>query len=204
MESQTADRGARFAAYIQARRFDPPRPLLVTAASLVERKQHALDVGAGALNATRYLLSAGFAHVTALDASPNAKTLVSELPPEQVTFVLSRFEDYDFPARSSDLVNAEFSLPFINRVSFDAVFYKILDSVNYGGIFTGQLFGINDSWNVENSGMSFHTRQEAEHYFRRFELLSLSEEDHLGTTKLGEPKHWHIFHIIARLSRQRG
>ena len=38
-------------------------------------------------------------------------------------------------------------------------------------------------------------------YFRGFELLSLSEEDHPGTTKLGEPKHWHIFHIIARLSR---
>jgi tellurite methyltransferase len=66
-----------------------------------------------------------------------------------------------------------------------------------GGIFTGQLFGTNDSWNVENSGMSFHTRAEVEAFFRGFELIHLEEEDHPGTTKLGEPKHWHIFHIIA-------
>ena len=67
------DRSGRFAAYIEARKFDPPRPLLIKAVGLVERKQQALDAGAGALNATKYLLSAGFAHVTALDASPGAQ-----------------------------------------------------------------------------------------------------------------------------------
>ncbi|MBV8776111.1 MAG: hypothetical protein JO258_02835, partial [Alphaproteobacteria bacterium] len=54
-------RSERFAAYIAARRFDPPRPLLMRAAALAEPKDHALDAGAGALNATKYLLSAGFA-----------------------------------------------------------------------------------------------------------------------------------------------
>ncbi len=73
---------ARFASYIEARRFDPPRPLLIKAAALVERREHALDAGAGALNATKYLLSAGFAHVTALDASPHAQKIAEELPPE--------------------------------------------------------------------------------------------------------------------------
>ena len=67
-----------------------------------------------------------------------------------------------------------------------------------GGIFTGQLFGTNDSWNVENSGMSFHTRSEAAGYFAKFEIRELTEEDHPGTTKLGDAKHWHIFHIVAR------
>jgi tellurite methyltransferase len=37
-----------------------------------------------------------------------------------------------------------------------------------------------------------------EAYFTEFELIELAEEDHPGTTKLGEPKHWHIFHIIGR------
>jgi cyclopropane fatty-acyl-phospholipid synthase-like methyltransferase len=198
-----ANRAARFASYIKARRFDPPRPLLIKAAALVERREHALDAGAGALNATKYLLSAGFAHVTALDASPHAQKIAEELPPEQVTFVLSRFEDFEFPENPYDLVNAEFSLPFMNREHFAPVFAKLLNSVRDGGIFTGQLFGINDSWNVENSGMSFHTRAEVEEFFRDFELLQLEEEDHPGTTKLGEPKHWHIFHIIASPGRRR-
>jgi tellurite methyltransferase len=198
-----ASRTARFASYIEARRFDPPRPLLIKAAALVERREHALDAGAGALNATKYLLSAGFAHVTALDASPHAQKIAEELPPERVTFVLSRFEDFVFPENSYDLVNAEFTLPFINRGHFAPVFTKLLNSVRDGGIFTGQLFGTNDSWNVENSGMSFHTRAEVEALFRDFELLQFEEEDHPGTTKLGEPKHWHIFHIIASPGRRR-
>ena len=200
MESRQSEqpRAARFADYIEARRFDPPRPLLMKATELVSRKERALDAGAGALNATKYLLSAGFAHVTALDAAPRARDVASELADGRLKFVLSRFEDFDFPASRYDLVNAEFSLPFMNRTAFAPTFTRLLSSVKPGGIFTGQLFGPSDSWNVENSGMTFLTRAEAEAFLRDFEVLQVEEEDHPGTTKLGEPKHWHIFHIIAK------
>jgi tellurite methyltransferase len=203
MDTTEANRSARFASYIEARRFDPPRQLLIKAAALVDRREHALDAGAGALNATKYLLSAGFGHVTALDASPHAKKIAEGFPRGQVGFVLSRFEDFEFPENYYDLVNAEFSLPFIHRDHFVPVFAKLLNSVKNGGIFTGQLFGTNDSWNVDNSGMNFHTRAEVEEFFCNFELIHLEEEDHPGTTKLGEPKHWHIFHIIAVPGRPR-
>jgi SAM-dependent methyltransferase len=200
MESRHSEepREARFARYIEARRFDPPRPLLIKAVALADQKEHALDGGAGALNATKYLLSAGFAQVTALDAAPRARDVAAELADDRVTFVLSRFEAFDFPANRYDLVNAEFSLPFISSSDFAPTFNRLLRSVKPGGIFTGQLFGPRDSWNVENSGMSFHTRAEAEAFFRDFDLVHFEEEDHPGTTKLGEPKHWHIFHIIAQ------
>ena len=192
------NRSERFAAYIAARRFDPPRALLMRAAGLVTRKDHALDAGAGALNATKYLLSAGFAHVTALDAAPASQQVAAELPPDQVTFALSRFEDFAFPAEAYDLVNAEFSLPFIRAENFAAVFARLLGSVRPGGLFTGQLFGLHDSWNKPDSGMNFHSRAGVEALLRGFDLLSIEEEDHPGKTKLGEDKHWHIFHIIAR------
>lgn len=193
-----AQRGERFAAYIEARRFDPPRPLLMRAASLAQRKDHALDAGAGALNATKYLLSAGFAQVTAIDSAPASQRAAAELPPEQVNFVLSRFEDFAFPADAYDLVNAEFALPFIRVENFAAVFAQLLGSVRPRGLFTGQLFGPNDSWNKPESGMNFHARAAVEALLRGFVLLELEEEDHPGKTKLGEDKHWHIFHIIAR------
>ena len=197
--SQTeSNRPERFAAYIEARRFDPPRPLLMRAASLAERKDHALDAGAGALNATKYLLSAGFAQVTAFDSAPASQRAAAELPPEQVNFVPSRFEDFAFPADAYDLVNAEFALPFIRAENFAAVFARLLGSVRPRGLFTGQLFGPNDSWNVADSGMNFHPRAAVEGLLRDFELVELEEEDHPGKTKLGEDKHWHIFHIIAR------
>ncbi|HEV2187171.1 MAG TPA: class I SAM-dependent methyltransferase [Stellaceae bacterium] len=193
-----SNRSERFAAYIAARRFDPPRPLLMRAAALTVTKDHALDAGAGALNATKYLLSAGFAHVTALDSAPASQKAAEELPPDRVTFVLSRFEDFAYPARAYDLVNAEFSLPFIRRENFAAVFAALLGSVKPGGLFTGQLFGLNDSWNTPESGMNFHARDEVERLLRGFDVLELEEEDHPGKTKLGEAKHWHIFHLIAR------
>ncbi|HWB52006.1 MAG TPA: class I SAM-dependent methyltransferase [Stellaceae bacterium] len=191
-------RAERFAAYIEARRFDPPRPLLMRAAALAQPKAHALDAGAGALNATKYLLSAGFAHVTALDAAPASEKLAAELPPEQVTFALSRFEDFAFPAAAFDLVNAEFSLPFVHRDRAPAVFAKLLASVKPDGLFTGQLFGPNDSWNTPETGMNFQSRGDVENLLRGWETLELEEEEHPGRTKLGEPKHWHIFHILAR------
>jgi tellurite methyltransferase len=193
-----SNRPGRFAAYIAARRSDPPRPLLLKAAALVDLKDHALDAGAGALNATTYLLDAGFAHVTALDASPEARKVAEELPPDRVTFVLSRFEDFAFPSDAYDLVNAEFSLPFIAPGNFAPVFTRLLAAVKPGGIFTGQLFGPHDSWNTPESGMSFFPRPDIEGFLRGFELLQLDEENHPGTTKLGEPKHSHIFHILAR------
>lgn len=200
-QNEGGDRSARFDAYIAARRFDPPRPLLQSAAALAERKERALDVGAGALNATKYLLSAGFAHVTALDASPRSQEIAQELPPERVTFILARIEDYDFPVACYDLVNAEFCLPFIRPDAFAATFRRLLDAVAPGGIFTGQLFGPRDSWNVAGSGMSFHSRVEVEALLHGLDLLTCQEEDHPGTTKLGDAKHWHIFHLIARKPR---
>jgi tellurite methyltransferase len=194
------NRPERFAAYIAARRFDPPRPLLMRAAGFADPKDHALDAGAGALNATKYLLDVGFARVTALDSAPASQQVGKELPPEQVTFVLSRFEDFSYPANAYDLVNAEFSLPFIRRENFARVFAGLLGSVKPGGLFTGQLFGLNDSWNTPETGMNFHARSEVERLLRGFEIIELEEEDHPGKTKLGEPKHWHIFHILARRS----
>ena len=202
IRSQTeGNRPERFAAFIEASRFDPPRPLLTRAVGLARSKDRALDAGAGALNATKYLISAGFAHVTALDASPASQRVAAELPPDQVSFILTPFENFAFPDRSFDLVNAEFSLPFIRRGEFAAVFAALLGSVRPAGVFAGQLFGPNDSWNTPESSMNFHSHDEVVRLLGGFDIVELDEEDHPGTTKLGEPKHWHIFHIIARRQR---
>lgn len=192
------NRSQRFAAYIEARRFDPPRPLLTRAASLAAAKNHALDAGAGALNATKYLLSAGFGHVTALDSAAASQQVAAELPPDRVSFVLSRFEDFAFPISAYDLANAEFCLPFVNPGDFPSVFAALLGSVKPGGIFTGQLFGVHDSWNKPETAMNFHARGDVERLMAGWQITELEEEDHPGKTKLGEDKHWHIFHILAR------
>ena len=69
------------------------------------------------------------------------------------------------------------------------VFAALLGSVKPAGLFTGQLFGLNDSWNTPESGMNFHSRSDVEQLLRGWTVLDLTEEDRPGKTKLGEDKH---------------
>jgi len=46
--------------------------------------------------------------------------------------------------------------------------------------------------------MTFHTRAEAEALFRVFELERFEEVEEDGETVLKNPKHWHVFHVVAR------
>jgi hypothetical protein len=46
--------------------------------------------------------------------------------------------------------------------------------------------------------MTFVTRERAEELLRGLEVVELREEDADSHTADGSPKHWHIFHILAR------
>lgn len=176
----------------------PPRPLLVKALPFVSEKNSALDLGAGALNDAQYLLSEGFEHVTALDSSPIAQEVADTLPPEHFLYVISTYENFDFKKEAYDLINAQYALPFNPPESFDRVFQDIITSLKPCGVFTGQLFGIRDEWNVPNSNKSFHTKEQVENIFSDLEILGFREEEGEKPTAAGPMKHWHVFHFIAR------
>jgi tellurite methyltransferase len=46
--------------------------------------------------------------------------------------------------------------------------------------------------------MTFLTRAEAETLLSDLETIELGEEDAVGHTADGAPKHWHVFPILAR------
>ncbi len=179
----------------------PPWPLLMRAAALAPHKGRALDLGAGAGRDTRYLLEQGF-HVTAVDAEPRAVGLLAALPfsADRLHVVQSSFEDFDFAGAGAPyvLISAQFALPFIPRVHFAGVFARLKAALAPGGIFAGQLFGVRDEWNTPSRAMTSHTQAEAEALLRDLEVIELTEEDHDGTVADGSPKHWHVFHVLAR------
>jgi tellurite methyltransferase len=174
----------------------PPWPLLVRAASLASRNGSALDLGAGAGRDTRYLLDHGF-QVTAVDADPGSMAMLSALPQANLRVVQSSFEDY-FPFATYDLINSEFALPFTPWDRFAEVFSRMKAALVPGGIFAGQLFGIHDQWNTPGSTTTFLTRAEAEALLDDLETLEFTEEDADGHVADGSPKHWHVFHVLAR------
>ncbi len=183
--------------YFEQTKNNKPRPLLVKSIEFVKEKDIALDLGSGAFNDVNYLLSAGFSHVVAVDKVSVADNIIKNFLPTTVSYVISRFEDYNFMENNFDLINAQYSLPFIEKESFNKVFEKIVKSLKPEGVFVGQFFGDRDEWNKGDGKMTFHTKEEAKALLKGLEVIEFAEEEKDGNTAAGTVKHWHVFHFIV-------
>lgn len=185
-----------WAEYYDKTRNMPPRSLLITALRHVKNKNKAIDIGGGALHDTRYLLNLGF-EVTVIDNEPLLAKETEHIKSDRLNVHVTSFEDFEFGVSKYDLASAMYALPFNPPASFADVFNNIKQSLVKDGIFCGQLFGINDTWST-NSKMTFHTKEQIEKLLKGMEIIQLTEEDEDGKTANGQPKHWHLFHVIAR------
>lgn len=179
-----------------------PNPMVVGAVEILSIFKHrgkvALDLGAGAGRDSKYLLRRGY-KVTAIDRDPNAIKFLRKIKNKKLNVVQSTFEDFKFG--KYDLVSAMFSLPFTPPKHFSRVFSDLKRSIKPGGLFVGQLFGVNDQWNTPEAKdrMTFHTLEEVEKLFSDTEVINeIHEDEKDGKTTLGEPKHWHVFYITAQ------
>jgi SAM-dependent methyltransferase len=170
-----------------------PRPLLQRALPLATPKGKALDLGAGALNDARFLAENGFT-VDAVDSNPEVRSYLPENAP--ITLTISKIEDFDYPNAAYDLINAQFSLPFVAPERFTNTFQEIIASLAPGGIFCGQFFGPEDDWS-DDTAMSFHTEEEIRELLSSIEIVSLEESKKSAKTAAGKDKFWHIFDVIA-------
>ncbi len=182
--------------YYNKTRNKPPRPLLVEALKHVSRKGAAIDIGAGALNDTRFLLSQGF-EVDSLDKSSLIEQEASDIKSDMLHIFTCGFEDFNFISGKYDIASAMYALPFIDPKYFDPVFLKIKSSLNSDGVFCGQFFGLNDSWSSDTK-MTFHSKEQIENILTDMDIISLTEEEKDGPTAKGDIKHWHVFHVIAK------
>jgi len=187
--------------YVENTRDREPQPLLIEAIEHVRAKNEALDLGAGALNDTKYLLSQGFRHVTALDIEPAAQEIADALPADRFAYEIASLNDFVFMPGYYDLVNAQYALPFAAPGTLEGVFGKIKGSLTDSGIFVGQFFGDRDEWNAPQFKMSFVTEEEARELLKDLDILKFQEEEKEDIAIRGGTKHWHLFHVIARARR---
>jgi tellurite methyltransferase len=189
-------KGKDWSEYYEITKANPPSKLLVKALEHVTNKNKALDIGGGALKDTRYLLDQGF-DVTVIDKSPLMEQEANALANNKLHAFTTSFEDFDFPENEFDIASAMFALPFTGPADFVSVFTKIKDSLKTEGVFCGQFFGVNDEWS-KNPKMTFHNEAQAKDLLDGLEIISFKEIEEDSTTANGTPKHWHIFHIIAK------
>ncbi|MBE9138075.1 class I SAM-dependent methyltransferase [Nodosilinea sp. LEGE 07088] len=197
----------RWAEYYQVVTGRPPRETLLMALDHFNSEAlscsrttvgFAVDLGCGDGRDTAELLRCHW-RVLAVDGEPDAIALLRNNQNIDRTYLetrVQRFEDLTLPP-DVDLINASFCLPFCPPSHFSELWREIETALRPGGRFCGHLFGDRDSWAVFPD-LTHHTRQQIDQLLTHFEVELLNEEEHLGKTALGEEKHWHLYHIIAR------
>ncbi|MEO0988558.1 MAG: class I SAM-dependent methyltransferase [Cyanobacteria bacterium J06639_14] len=158
----------------------------------------AVDLGCGNGRDTVELLRRNW-RVLAIDGQTEAINQLRQRQDINRTYLetrVQRFESLTLPP-SVDLINASFCLPFCPASYFADMWEEIVTAIRPGGRFCGQLFGDRDSWAV-HPDITHHTLAQVKDFFAPFEIELLEEEEHPGKTPLGEERHWHLFHIVAR------
>jgi SAM-dependent methyltransferase len=175
-----------------------PSSLLIDAlAMLTERTGRALDIGAGPLNDTRFLLRAGFA-VDAVDHDPVILSLASKINERQLNAIHGDIRDLRIARESYTIAVAIHVLPFLLRSDLVVVISSIIDGLVDGGVLCCTLLGADDSWAAQRPRMTFLSRSEIDTLFSPLRWLACSELRYIGTDAQEQPKHWHVFRCILR------
>ncbi len=179
----------------------PARDTLLAALESFSKEGFAglgVDIAAGEGRDALELLRRGW-RVVATDGHPDAFPLLwSRVPEEQkarLTTVEVDFAEMQVP--DCDLVNASFALPSCRPEDFPALWIRIAGAIRTGGRFAGQFFGDRDTW-ASMPGRTHHSREEVLALLEGFEIEMMRVEERDDPPGLRKPKHWHIFHMVAR------
>ena len=187
-----------WASYYDKLRDRPPRRTVLAALDAFGERDGALavDLGCGDGRDIIEILRRGW-NVVAVDSEPAALSRLMERElPGSITPIEARFEDVPMPI-GVELVNSSFAMPLCEPERFHDLWARIVEALPSGGRFSGQWYGPRDSW-AGRPGITFLSRDEVMALLAGFEVEMFEEEEADSTTPRGKPKHWHIFHIVAR------
>jgi tellurite methyltransferase len=157
-----------------------------------------VDIAAGEGRDSLEFLRQGW-RVVATDNHPDAFPLLWSRVPEalkaRLTTVEVDFAEMQVP--DCDLVNASFALPFCCPEDFPELWSRIVAAIRRGGRFAGQFFGDRDTW-ASLPGRTHQTRDEVLKLLEGFEIEMINEEEKDDPPDLRSPKHWHMFHVVAK------
>ena len=161
----------------------------------------AIELGCGAGNDTVYLIKNNW-NVIAIDREDVKQRIANRLTPKELEkFIFQKQEFESIKLEESNLIVANYSLPFCNKNEFKLLWDKIKVSIIDEGYFVGNFFGINDDWNKTKPEITFLTKEDVIELFEDFEIIKFDEIENDSLTGLGIMKHWHIFNVIAKKSK---
>ena len=162
------------------------------------RGRRAVDLGCGAGIETRALLEAGWVTL-ALDADEASLRRLEAAVPEPLrpalTVAVADLEDL-VGLPPADLVHAGYALPWVRPERFASTWEAVRGALRPGAWVAVDLFGDRDSW-AGRADVTCHSASAARGLFDGLDLVRFDVEDEDGEA-FGGPKHWHVFHVVAR------
>ena len=176
----------------------PPNYITQKFIKLKIKPTNAIELGCGAGRDTEYLIKNGW-NVLAIDKEDVKAIITSRLSKEeQKNFKFSKQEFENMQLEKTNLIVANFSLPFCNQKQFEKLWNKINKSILKNGYFVGNFFGNNDEWKKQEEEMTFLTKEQVIELFKNFEIIDFKEVEKDCFNGLGIMKHRHIFNVIAK------
>ena len=158
--------------------------------------RHAIDLGCGSGVETRALVAAGW-RVTAIDSDPSMPARLSDLvASSKVEAVVSDIRDAQLSPAA--LVHSSLTLPFVPVTDFGPVWERIRRSLVPGGWLAVDLFGTRDDW-YGTPDLNVHPRAGVDQLVAGLDVLEVIEEERDGPAFRAATKHWHVFHVLARM-----
>lgn len=179
-----------------------PQKTLILALNLYKQKNtesgYAVDLGAGTGKDTLYLLSKGW-YVLAIDFSVKAGNILHARA-KQNNFIKLQAQVADFTQmqlpQNLDMVNATYSLPFIQPQQFLQVWQTVNEHIHPGGFFAGNFFGPTDDFAKDNS-MTLLNKQQILCLFKDYKIHYLNERKLYAEQVKGKQKYWDIWDVVA-------
>jgi SAM-dependent methyltransferase len=163
---------------------------------------YALDMGAGNLRDTKYLLQKGYT-VTAIDSSPLSIQMAQNLDNPNLEMFGDVVGNYSFPPEHFSIVNAQGLLFHFQKPRFLFLIQKIYETLKKGGVLSANFIGEKHSWNYEATSKTIVNKKELEEILEGFEIVFLKEfeeDESEETVKIKgkeKPTHWHAINVIA-------
>lgn len=176
-----------------------PRELLVKGCKYLKNYNYALDFGAGGLRDTKYLIKFPFKEIDILDSCPDTEQLAGNLNKENLKVYIQKYESFKYPNAKYDLINAEFSLPFISKKSQKDILNSLIKSLTNGGVFVGNFFGLEDSWNDgKHKGISFYSIDQIREILKDLKIIYIEEKKYNKESVVdGVQEKWNVIEFIA-------
>lgn len=184
-------------------RKEPSSFLVKTVTEYCKDKGPALDIAAGNLRDSKYLLSQGFS-VTAVDPSLATVEYANELNNQNLTVVQEILGNYPMPENHFSIINAQDILFHFQPKLFNMAIERIKNGLKVGGIFCGDFLGVQDDWNYSGTKKTILEIEQVKELFHDFEIKEIREvvrdenEEAMKFKGNDKPKHWHFIHIIAQ------